>query len=110
MTNKLVGPLVPSDVRLKQDIRQIGSVNVRSSRGPLIPSSDVRLKEDIKRIGNTAHELPLYSFRYIGEEGVFEGGMAQDVLEVRPDAVVVGKDGYYRVDYDKLGIELRRIQ
>jgi hypothetical protein len=36
----------------------------------------------------------------------FEGVMAQDVLEVMPDAVVVGPDGYYRVKYGQLGIRM----
>jgi hypothetical protein len=80
-----------------------------SSNGPQLPVSDLRLKEDIRRIGSTVHDLPLYSFRYRGQEGAYEGVMAQDVLPVRPDAVVMGVDGFYRVDYDKLGIAMRRL-
>jgi hypothetical protein len=34
--------------------------------------------------------------------------MAQDVLEVMPDAVVVDEDGYYRVKYGLLGIRMDR--
>ena len=74
------------------------------------PISDVRLKTDIRQVGTAAHDLPLYSFRYIGEDGVYEGVMAQDVLAVMPEAVSIAEDGYYRVDYEMLGIELRRMQ
>ena len=35
--------------------------------------------------------------------------MAQDVLKVMPMAVSVGDDGYYRVNYKMLGIEMRRL-
>ena len=35
--------------------------------------------------------------------------MAQDVLKVMPTAVSVREDGYYRVNYEMLGIELRRL-
>ena len=35
--------------------------------------------------------------------------MAQDVLNVMPRAVRVGEDGYYLVNYDMLGIEMRRL-
>ena len=35
--------------------------------------------------------------------------MAQDVVKVTPNAVSVGEDGYYRVNYDMLGIEMRRL-
>ena len=34
--------------------------------------------------------------------------MAQDVLEVMPEAVSVGSEGFYRVDYGMLGIEMAR--
>ena len=73
------------------------------------PVSDVRLKTDIRRIGTAAHGLPLYTFRYIGEAGLYEGVMAQDVLGVMPAAVSVAEDGTYRVDYEMLGIPFRRL-
>ena len=71
--------------------------------------SDIRLKTDIRRVGTAAHGLPLYAFRYIGETGLYEGVMAQDVLGVMPEAVSVAEDGYYRVDYELLGIPFRRL-
>jgi hypothetical protein len=73
------------------------------------PSSDLRLKTDIRAIGTTAHNLPLYTFRYIGAPELYEGVMAQDVLGVMPAAVEVDAAGYYRVDYDMLGIPFRQI-
>ena len=76
---------------------------------PPPPSSDIRLKTDIRQVGTTAHSLPLYTFRYIDKADHYEGVMAQDVLKVMPSAVSVGEDGYYRVDYHMLGIELRRL-
>lgn len=63
--------------------------------------SDRRLKRNIKRIGKSVGGLPLYTFRYIwgGPEQI--GVMAQDVLKVRPDAVLkIG--GYYAVNYGAL--------
>ncbi|MGE0660063.1 MAG: tail fiber domain-containing protein [Reyranellaceae bacterium] len=80
-----------------------------SAEGPPLPVSDARLKEDVTMVGRTVHGLPLYSFRYRGQTALYEGVMAQDVIAVRPDAVVVASDGFYRVDYARLGIECRRI-
>lgn len=77
------------------------------SGGPTF--SDVRLKEDIRRVGTTAHGLPLYHFRYRGQAGVYEGVMAQDVLGVMAEAVETGADGMMRVDYGKLGVPFRRL-
>jgi hypothetical protein len=86
----------------------VNDKKLSSEPGPLQPS-DRRLKEDIHCIGVTAHELPLYTFRYRGREGVYEGVMAQDVLKSLPDAVSTGEDGFYRVDYHKLGVAFRRL-
>ena len=73
------------------------------------PVSDLRLKTDITRTGTAAHGLPLYSFRYIGETDLYEGVMAQDVLQAMPSAVSVAEDGYYRVNHEQLGIPFRRL-
>jgi len=72
--------------------------------------SDSRLKTDIRRVGTASHDLPLYAFRYVGETGLYEGVMAQDVLGVMPEAVSIAEDGYYRVDYELLGIPFRRLR
>ncbi len=71
--------------------------------------SDVRLKTDIEQVGMTVYGLPLYHFRYKTGPERFEGVMAQDVLEVMPDAVVTGEDGYYRVKYARLGIRMNAV-
>ena len=64
-------------------------------------ASDRRLKHNIKRIGKSIGGLPLYTFRYVWGGPVRVGVMAQDVLKVRPDAVLkIG--GYYAVNYGAL--------
>jgi hypothetical protein len=71
-----------------------------------IGPSDSRLKTDVEAAGETGHGLKLYNFRYIGEKEVFRGLMAQDLLaDARYcDAVEMGQDGFYRVDYAKVGL------
>lgn len=71
--------------------------------------SDRRLKVDISDIGTTVYGLPLYRFRYSDREGVYEGVMADDVLRVKPSAVSCGDDGFLRVNYRSLGLEMRRV-
>ena len=73
--------------------------------------SDRRLKKDIELIG-VADGMSIYEFAYkdeIGMPGRYRGVMADEVATLRPDAVTVGEDGYMRVDYGKLGFELRRV-
>jgi Chaperone of endosialidase len=71
--------------------------------------SDIRLKTDIRQIGSTVFGLPLYQFKYVGAPETYEGVMAHEVLQVMPSAVSVGSDGFYRVDYGALGTSMRRV-
>ncbi|WP_145307150.1 tail fiber domain-containing protein, partial [Sinorhizobium medicae] len=73
-------------------------------------ASDRRLKRDIARLAELANGLGIYRFRYLWSDEVFVGVMAQEVLEVMPEAVVIGSDGYMRVNYTKLGIEMLSLE
>lgn len=66
-----------------------------------IKYSDRRLKYDIERIG-TVNGLPFYEYTIFGERQ--RGVMADEVLEVMPDAVLIQPSGYYAVDYAMLGL------
>lgn len=62
--------------------------------------SDRRLKHDVHEIGKTNDGLPIYSFKYNGDNKTQIGLMAQDVEKKHPDAVGV-MGGYKTVDYGK---------
>lgn len=64
-------------------------------------ASDIRLKEGIVPLG-VVEGIPVYAFRYKDDPEVRLGVMAQEVREVRPDAVFEGPDGFLMVRYDKL--------
>lgn len=72
--------------------------------------SDIRLKTDIVFVGITEHGLPLYTFRYIGGTAIYQGVMAQDVLEFMPEAVIYMPNGYMAVNYEMLGLTMERIR
>ncbi|HIF12845.1 MAG TPA: tail fiber domain-containing protein [Dehalococcoidia bacterium] len=68
-------------------------------------TSDIRLKENIERIGETASGIPTYTFQYkdgCGPLGRYKGVMAQDLLEIQPDAVAEMSNGYLGVDYSRI--------
>ncbi len=69
--------------------------------------SDIALKSDIALLGHLANGIGLYRFRYIGGEQFYVGAMAQEVQAVVPEAVVRGRDGYLKVFYHKLGLDLQ---
>jgi hypothetical protein len=74
--------------------------------------SDRALKENIVRVGVHPLGMGLYLFDYKPEShatvgcGRQFGVMADEVEAVMPDAVVMYADGYKRVDYAMLGIDL----
>lgn len=72
--------------------------------------SDARLKTDITRVGATPSGLPLYTFRYKGDKALYQGVMAQDVLQAKPEAVVTGGQGYMAVDYSRIDAEMIRVE
>jgi hypothetical protein len=79
---------------------------------PLV--SDPAAKERVVRVGTHPLGIGLYLFSYRAPwreslgSGRHFGVMADEVEAVLPAAVVRGADGYRRVDYSKLGIELAR--
>jgi len=75
---------------------------------PVIPS-DIKLKRDITLLGRLDDGLGLYSYRYLWSDTVYVGVMAQEVAVTMPSAVVLGDDGYLRVDYSKLGLQIRTL-
>jgi len=80
-----------------------GSTTTTTQPAPFF--SDKRLKHDAHRIGETDDGLPIYSFKYNGDDRTQIGLMAQDVEKRKPEAVGLAPaaDGnlYKTVDYEK---------
>ena len=67
--------------------------------------SDIRLKHDIVLLGYLDDGLGFYRFSYNGSEKPYVGVIAQEVQQIVPQAVMRGRDGYLRVNYDRLGVK-----
>ena len=48
------------------------------------------------------HGLGMTPAKAMGIDDPTEGVMAQELIKVDPSAVLMGEDGYYRVDYSKV--------
>lgn len=69
--------------------------------GALFGLSDRRLKEDITPIGKLDNGLTIYKFRYKGSNEITIGLMADEVKEVKPEAVTEhGPHKIQTVDYN----------
>ena len=81
----------------------LGSIfGALGSIGGAAVMSDRRLKQAIVRVGELASGIPTYVYSYIGSAVRHFGVMAQDVLTVRPDAVIEMPGGYLAVNYQKV--------
>ena len=72
--------------------------------------SDVRLKTNIKFLRKLASGVKVYSWTWnkrgkelAGSQPGY-GVLAQQILNIIPEAVSRGDDGYLRVDYSKVGV------
>jgi len=65
------------------------------------------LKHDVVLLGRLDNGLGYYRFAYNGSEKAYVGVIAQEVRAIRPDAVAIGRDGYLRVSYERLGLPFR---
>jgi len=68
--------------------------------GTAIAMSDMRLKSNIERVGTHANGVGVYEYDIDGHRE--RGVMAQEVLNVKPEAVIMNDDGFYMVNYGAL--------
>lgn len=64
--------------------------------------SDMRAKANIRRIGTLANGLATYVYNYVGSAAKQFGVMAQEALNIVPEAVGVTRDGTLYVNYGKV--------
>jgi len=74
--------------------------------------SDRALKENIELVDYSNSGIPIYQFEYINKnygQGRFEGVMAQDLIDTKPEALIIDKSGHYKVDYSKLDVNFKKL-
>lgn len=102
-----VAPVVASFAMSGLTVEAVAQVQNSTSSRP-VTFSDRRLKKDITRV--TAHYggFGIYRFKYLWSDIENVGVMAQEVRRTMPKAVVRGADGFLRVDYAAIGMEVER--
>lgn len=68
-----------------------------------LPWSDRRLKKDVVELGIDETGLMVVEWTYTFMPGRFRGYMADNVRELYPDAAVLMPNGYWAVNYGKIG-------
>ena len=72
-------------------------------------SSDINLKENIAKV-DEQNGFNIYEFNYKNSpERRYRGVMAQEVEQIKPEAVTRGEDGYLAVFYDMIGLKMLEV-
>jgi hypothetical protein len=72
--------------------------------------SDIRQKCDLVPLDLLANGIKLYRYRYRWSATEYVGVLAQEVAAIAPEAVSKDAAGFLRVDYRRLGLQLRTYQ
>jgi len=108
----LFGMLTQSGQNPPPTVINVGGGTTGGTGGITWPGpSDIRLKENITQIG-TSNGFNIYSWNW-NKKGIELGAdkyptvgvIAQEVIKTRPDAVIT-ENGYLKVDYEKLDIQV----
>ena len=70
--------------------------------------SDARLKHSVQYVETLENGVRLHAFKYLNDDRYFVGALAQELLQDErfAHAVILGDDGYYRVDHAALGLRM----
>jgi hypothetical protein len=85
--------------------RQLGIMDYLTAGATIAGMSDIRLKVNIQEYGKLSNGIKTYTWdwtekgRELAGDQIGHGVIAQEVAEIFPDAVIVGDDGYMRVNY-----------
>jgi hypothetical protein len=72
--------------------------------------SDISYKENLNLIGESPLGIKIYQFNYIGETGLYEGVIAQELIGTKYEsALQLDDNGKYLVDYGKIDVEFKKI-
>jgi hypothetical protein len=91
-----------SDVATRNANTQAAASTAAAIGMAALTFSDKRVKKDIEKIGKTDGGLPIYTFKYKGEDKTKMGVMAQDVEKKQPKAVATAPSGIKMVNYSKI--------
>ena len=89
-----------------QDTGMIGDI-IGAVAGSM---SDKRLKENINKIRYSNSGIPIYTFNYKGDNKIWIGTMAQDLIKLGLNSAVGIRNGFYTVNYDLIDVDMKEIK
>lgn len=99
----------PAPIPLTLDVISALTRQQAQTLGITLPS-DIRLKKNISELKTMSNGIKLYKFEYLWSDVTHVGVMAQDIMKIKPEAVVKSNTGYYGVNYDMLGLKMSKYE
>ena len=89
-----------------------GDFSPAAGRGGVGVPSDVRLKRNVRHIATLENGIKLYTFKYFWDDEMHVGVLAQDLLAnpAHKHAVVLMSNGFYAVNYAALGLRMTTLK
>ena len=84
--------------------QMFNSISMGLSIASLFVPSDIRLKENIKEVGKSERGFRIFEWNYKSSKDRYRGLIAQDAMKIEPTAVMVTNLGYLAVDYAKTDV------
>ena len=95
--------------RLAAEAQKVNTSGTRPS-GAYGGGSDIRIKENIIKIGKSLSGLNIYEWNYkSAPNSRYQGVMAQEVIQVFPEAVYAEEDGFLSVYYDMIDVDMKLV-
>lgn len=85
------------------------AISTLNNQNQVFVRSDMNLKENIIKISVSNLGINIYQFSYKGEDIVYQGVMAQELLGTEFEKAVVKEDEFYSVDYSLIDVEFKKI-
>ena len=71
--------------------------------------SDIMLKENITLIGESDSGINIYNFNYKGDDSIYHGVIANELIGTQFENAVIFKDNTLRVFYNMIDVEFKKL-
>ena len=55
--------------------------------------------------------IPIFTFRFKDDKQntLYQGTIAQEIINIKPEAITIHNNGFYMVDYSKIDVEYKKL-
>ena len=85
------------------------ALSIAGSVASIYAASSKKLKDNIVKIGKSISGYNIYKFNYKGNSKKYIGVIAEEIQQLKPEAVRMLPNGYLGVNYNLLDVEFKEV-